>query len=73
MFTVKNIQRLTSSFCVFMFKVSFFNNFSSIVTFPKEEYLDLTEEDDEKNKKKLHRRKTSKYFAEVFNFWFETT
>ena len=47
-----------------MFKVTFFNNFSSTVTFPKEEHLDLTEEDDQKNKKKLL-RKTSKYFAEV--------
>ena len=48
-----------------MFKVTFFNNFSSTVTFPKEEHLDLTEEEDQKNKKKLLRRKTSKYFAEV--------
>ena len=54
-----------------MFKVTFFNNFSSIVTFPKEEHLDLTEEDDEKSKKNRN-RKTSKYFAEVFNFQFET-
>ena len=35
------------------------------MTFPKEEHLNLTDEDDEKNQKKSKNRKTSKYFAEV--------
>lgn len=46
----------------FNFQVTFFNNFSSTVTFPQENHLDFTETDD---KNKRVRRKTLKHFAEV--------
>lgn len=50
----------------FYFQVTFFNNFSSTVTFPQENHLDFTETDD---KNKRVRRKTLKHFAEVQNLF----